>query len=393
MKVKATPADFIVREESSLTLGTRPGPYAVFRLSKTSWDTFDLVDLISRRLGVRREDVSVGGIKDRHGRTEQLISVAGLPGVPQRSLAEGSFSLRFEGWSERPVSARDVRGNTFEITLRDLTPQEASRAQASASDVARDGIPNYYDEQRFGSARHGAGFMGKEIFLGRRERALRLWFTPSKHDDQKTRRMKRCVLENWARWDRCAGMGFGDYGRVLAYLAKHRQAYHQALALLDRRFIVLVLNAYQSFLFNELLAAWLARTAAAQAFAVKPLRYSRGTWQMYGPLPDAARELLRGARLPVPGHDTVPADPLVRGILDAVLAAEGIGLSDLRVRQMRGISVGGADRAAVVFPEGLEASEPAEDELSGGRRKIVLRFFLPRGAYATVLVKRLMLAM
>jgi len=395
VKVKATPADFTVREESGLTLSRRPSPYAVFRLSKTSWDTFDLVDLLARRLGVRRDDVSVGGMKDRHGNTEQLISVRGLAGGPRGrpgGLREANFSLEFEGWADHPVSAKDIRGNRFEITLRDLTPGEASRIVAHAPDAARDGIPNYYDEQRFGSARHGEGFMGKEIFLGRRERALRLWFTPSKHDDQKTRKMKRCVLENWARWEKCAGMGFGEYGRVLAYLAAHRQAYHQALALLDRRFIVFVLNAYQSYLFNEVLAGWLGITAAARGFMLQPLRYSHGTWQFYGPLSADAGESLRRVRLPVPGFDTEVADPEVKSVLDAVLEAERIGLSDLRVRQMSRISVGGVERAAIAVPEDFEAADPAEDDLYPGRRKIALRFFLPRGSYATVLIKRLMLA-
>ena len=113
--------------------------------------------------------------------------------------------------------------------------------------AARDGIPNYFDEQRFGSARHGAGFMGKEMFLGHREKALRLYFTPSKHDDQKTRKLKKCVMENWGHWDRCAGVGFGEYGRLLAYLRENRLAFHQALEKIDRRFLVFVLNALNRF--------------------------------------------------------------------------------------------------------------------------------------------------
>jgi tRNA pseudouridine13 synthase len=392
VKVKATPSDFIVQEESNLTVGQRPSEFAVFKLSKTSWDTFDLVDLLSRRLGVTREDISVGGMKDRHGSTEQMVSVRGLHGArASGGLREANFSLVFQGWADHAVTARDIRGNRFQITLRDLTPDEARRVEANLPDAARDGIPNYYDEQRFGSARHGAGFMGKEIFLGHRERALRLWFTPSKHDDQKTRKMKRCVLENWARWEKCAGMGFVEYGRVLAYLAQHRQAYHQALAMLDRRFIVFVLNAYQSFLFDEILAGWLSGTAAARGFSVQPLRYAYGTWQFFGPLSPADGAFLRGVLLPVPGHDTVARDPDAAEMLRKVLAAEEISLADLRVRQMRRIGVGGVERAAVAIPEDLQADGPGEDDLYPGRRKVTLRFFLPRGSYATVLIKRLML--
>ncbi|HUJ73327.1 MAG TPA: tRNA pseudouridine(13) synthase TruD, partial [bacterium] len=390
VKLKATPADFVVQEEASLALVPGPTEFAMYQLTKTSWDTFDLVDLLSRRLRVSRDAIRVGGMKDRHGTTSQVISVRGLPRPPQE-IAEANYTLRFRGWGEAPVSARDIAGNTFSITLRDLTPQEAERAALNAGEVARDGIPNYFDEQRFGSARHGQGFMGKEIFLGRRERALRLWFTPSQHDDQKTRRMKRAVLESWGQWQKTAGLGFGDYGRVLAYLAVHRQAYHRALELLDRRFIVFVLNAYQSWLFNELLSRWLARRAAAEGWPVQPLRYSRGTMQFFGPLPPAAAAALQAASLPVPGHDTVSADPLVQELLQEVLGQEGITLETLRVRQMHRIRVGGVTRRAVTLPQDLAVTGPADDDLYPGRQKLALRFFLPRGSYATVLVKRLLL--
>jgi tRNA pseudouridine13 synthase len=331
-------------------------------------------------------------MKDRHGSTEQLISVRGLAASAGAGLREKNFTLGFEGWSDEAVSARSVRGNRFEIVLRDLTPSEADRACRNASIVAADGFPNYYDEQRFGSARHGAGFMGREIFLGRRERALRLWFTPSKHDDRRTRALKRCVLESWGQWEKCRELGFGQYARVLGYLAGHRQAWHRALSLLDRRFIVFVLNAYQSFLFNEVLAGWLAKAAPIEGFSLKSLRYSQGTFQLYGRLPPGASERLRRARLPVPGHDTVVEDPGAASVLREVLAREGIRLSDLRVRQMSGISVGGVERFAVAVPSDFAAEEPAEDELYPGRRRMTLRFFLPRGSYATLVIKRLMLA-
>jgi tRNA pseudouridine13 synthase len=391
VKVKALPADFSVQEESAFPISDRRAEYAVFRLSKTSWDTFDLIDLLSRKWGVRQEDIGIGGIKDRHGSTEQVISVRGLRSPPG-PLREKNFSLSFEGWSESPVSARDIRGNRFSITLRDLTAHDAGLISANAPEILRDGVPNYFDTQRFGSARHGAGFMGKEIFLGRRERALRLYFTASKHDDQKTRAMKRCVTENWGRWEKCAGMGFGEYGRILAYLAEHRGAFHQALEKIDRRFLVFVLNAYQSFLFNELLARWLRELSADAGAAMSTLRYPFGVFRFPRAFPPDVAETVRAARLPVPGHDTVCAEPRVQRILAEVLEEEGIGLSELRVRQMHGIRVGGVERPAIVMPEDFSVSSPDQDELYPGRMKIRLAFFLPRGSYATLLIKRLSLA-
>ncbi|MGO9411065.1 MAG: tRNA pseudouridine(13) synthase TruD [Spirochaetia bacterium] len=391
VKLKVTPMDFLVEEETDLPLSPRASPYAVFRLSKKSWDTFDLIDLLARRLRVRREDISVGGIKDRHGSTSQLVTVKGLRGRPG-PLKETNFTLEFKGWSETPVSAKEVRGNRFTITLRDVGPGEVSRYQRNVETVAHGGFPNYFDEQRFGSARHGAGFMGKEICLGRRENALRLYFTPSKHDDQKTRKLKKCVIENWGTWQECAGLGFGEYGRVLSYLAGSRRAYHQALEMIDRRFLLFVVNAYQSFLFNEVLARWMRTLAQAEHFPLYSLKYAFGEYEFFDALPAGISARIAKTMLPVPGHDSVVADESVAKVLRGVLADEGIHLADLRVRQMRRIIVHGVQRHALVIPEDLNASDFEEDDLYPGKRKMTVRFFLPRGSYATILIKRIALA-
>ena len=45
-------------------------------------------------------------------------------------------------------------------------------------------------------------------------------------------------------------------------------------------------------------------------------------------------------------------------------------------------------RDAIVAPAGLKASAD-DDELNAGRKKLTLSFELPKGSYATILVKRL----
>ena len=86
------------------------------------------------------------------------------------------------------------------------------------------------------------------------------------------------------------------------------------------------------------------------------------------------------------------ADDEVREVLDAVLAREGIGLADLRARQLPKISAHGVSRPAWMRPANLEAGEPGDDERYPGKLRLALSFSLPRGCYATLLVKRLGLA-
>lgn len=401
MKIKVKPDDFVVTEQTALRVAGAPDRYRLYRLRKRQWDTFDLVNLLSRRLGVEREDIAVAGIKDRFGATEQLLSVrdpAWRPeaprgrgagrGLPAR-LAENNFSIEHLGWTDSPLSAASLLGNHFHITARDIDAPALKRYLPQIDELARWGVPNYYDEQRFGSSRHGGGFMGKEIFRGKREEALRLYFLPSKHDDRRTRALKSCVSNGWGRWGPCLELAFGEYRRVLLYLKDHPRAFRKALALLDRRFLVFVLNAYQSSLFNELLGAYIRTLAAEQGFPLLHRRVRWGELQFPARLPEDLLPGLRELMLPVPGHDSAPADPLVRRLLGEVLQREGITLEELRVRQMSGLSVHGVQRAALLVPRELSVLEAGPDELYPGKSKLTLEFSLPRGGYATMLLKRL----
>lgn len=395
MKVKVRPEDFVVREEPLLAPRPTPDRFAVFRLSKRQWDTFDLVSLLSRRLGVPRGDISYGGIKDRFGATEQLVSIraAALRALPGRErgadVEDANFALRFAGYAAEPMAAAAIRGNHFTITLRDMSGDELGRALSRLDSVAQCGVPNYYDEQRFGSARHGKGWIGKEIFLGRREQALRLYFEPSGHDESRLRRLKTCVCENWGKWEQCLPLASGDYRPILEYLAANRRAFRRALMMIDRRLLLLMINAYQSFLFNEILSGVLLRLESESGFPA--LRYRTRWGELLFPesLPGELLGRLRALELPVPGYDTVIADPLAAEVASEVLQREGVTLADLRVRQLPRMEVHGIARPALLLPERLEEIGHGDDELYPGRSKLTLAFFLPRGGYATLLIKRL----
>jgi len=392
MKLKVRAEDFLVREEHLVELSPDPQSQIIFRLIKQDWDTFDLLDLLARRLKIRKADISLAGIKDRHCRSEQLISIKNRKGL-RVSVAdlppEEKFSLTFLGFRSAPVTAKDIRGNHFTITIRDIASCDLQRCEANAQIVARWGVPNYYDEQRFGSARHGRGFMGKEILRGRREKALRLYFEPSKFDNRRTRVLKSCVVENWGKWDRCLEDAFGQYRRILTYLSGHRQAFHKALALIDRRFLVFMLNAYQSFLFNQILSEYLANLQGEHGLIFDQHPYSRGRFLFYRDLPALLFEQLRGKSLPVPGWDSHIEDPTIAEITAKVLEREEIELMDLKARQMSRIYINGVQRPAILLPEDFAVEAPENDELYRKKKKMTLKFFLPRGGYATLILKRL----
>ncbi len=71
-----------------------------------------------------------------------------------------------------------------------------------------------------------------------------------------------------------------------------------------------------------------------------------------------------------------------------VVAAEGLELRQLRVKYPRDSFFSKGQRAAMTVPRGLTAIAET-DELYPGRQKLRLSFDLPRGSYATIVIKHL----
>ena len=71
-----------------------------------------------------------------------------------------------------------------------------------------------------------------------------------------------------------------------------------------------------------------------------------------------------------------------------MLAEEGLQLSEMKIKGIREMFFSRGERAALCLPRNL-SHQWAEDELRRGRDRLTLSFALPRGSYATLLVKAL----
>src|SRR5262249_4200073 len=91
---------------------------------------------------------------------------------------------------------------------------------------------------------------------------------------------------------------------------------------------------------------------------------------------------LPSARLRISDEDSL------KPLIDSVLLEEGLELAQMKLKHFREPFFSKGDRAAFLVPIGLDGrAEP--DDLHEGRQKLILAFDLPRGCYATMVIKRL----
>jgi tRNA pseudouridine13 synthase len=388
MKIKQTPEDFQVDE----IIGVVPsdGPFALYRLEKSGWTTPDALDAIRRRWQIRIHRLSYGGLKDRHARTTQHLTIER---GPPKNLGHQGFTLTYLGQVPEPFTSLSISGNRFRLVVRDLSGEHVERARVALAECARDGIANYFDDQRFGSIEAGGEFAARHMVRGDWEGALKLALTaPYEFDRGAVRKEKAVLAQHWGDWPACKQkLSRGHARSPVDYLVSHPSDFRGALARMRSELASLYLSAYQSHLWNRMLDEWLKQHLAAEHLVNIRLKLD----EVHTPrgLGEEQRRELAGLVLPLPSarlkyEDAVPGTPPDWApVLRQVLAAEQIELAQLKLKGLRRPYFSRGERAALCMPNAL-SHESGPDERHPGRFKLALSFELPRGSYATLVVKR-----
>ncbi len=383
MKLKQLPEDFRV-EELTAAVGGEAGEFAFYRLDKTGWTTPDALAVIRRRWKVDFRRLSYGGLKDRHAVTTQYLTIYG---GPPRNLAHARISVTYLGQRTEPYSSTDVTANRFTVTLRAMTDNAVSQALAALERVADCGVPNYFDDQRFGSVSGGAAFVAREMVLGRFEEALKLALAaPYRYDRANAKGEKALLRKHWGDWPTLrARLPRGHARSLVDYLVHHPTDFKGAVARLRPELRGLYLSAYQSDLWNRMLAAWLERNFGSGNLG--SIRLKLGRYPVPLCMTDELRVRWETLRLPLP-NARLKAEAGAEGfaLAEEVLRSEGLTLAGLRIKGMHKPFFSRGERAGCVRPVNLRY-ESVADELNAGRHKLTLHFDLPRGSYATMLVK------
>lgn len=383
MKLKQQPDDFQVEEITAVTPSA--GPHALYRLSKRGWSTPDALAAVRRRWRVEPRRISYGGLKDRHAATVQYLTI--FHG-PRRNLRHHDIEVQYLGQVGTPYTSHDIQGNRFRLTVRDLQPDARPTIEQRLESVAREGVPNYFDDQRFGSvAGEGGEFIARLLVQGRFEDALRLALAaPYEFDRAAQKEEKRLLASHWGDWARLKDeLPRGHARSLVDYLRVHPGDFRGAVARLRPELRGLYLSAYQSHLWNRMLAHWLHNHLRPEQ--LRPVSLRLGVVPFPHDLDAGQRDELAALQLPLPSARLKLAETDARAALvQAVLAEEGLELRQMQIKGIREMFFSRGERAALCLPQQL-AHEFAADENHRGRERLTLAFELPRGCYATLLVK------
>ena len=352
---KIEPEDFIV-EELPLYDPSRAGEHTFFAIRKRNLSTLEAINRIARELQVPSRNFGYAGLKDKNAVTTQVLSVEGIPPEQVMKIEQPAIEVL---WAERhahKLRVGHLRGNRFQITVRDFTQDQLSIVKTIMERLATEGVPNRFGVQRFGN-RNDSHLIGKALMKSEWETVVRYMLaddTPQANGV--ARRMQRELA---------------------------RKSAEKAVMCIPHRLRKLFLSAYQAYLFNCILEKRTPHLGTLHNgdLAVK---HSNGAPFL---VTDASIEQHRADALeispsgPIFGHKMrLPANDILT-LETSLLANEGIRPE--RFRKIVGIKLPGTRRP-------LRMPMTCHEISTGNNTNIQLSFTLPAGGYATVVLEEVL---
>lgn len=257
--IKTRPEDFRV-DEVPLYEPSGSGTHVYFRIEKTSMPTMDAVAVLARILKRNVRDFGYAGLKDADAVTTQMISLEHTDPAAIEAIDHTQIRILDTSLHTNKLKLGHLKGNRFRIRIRQVDPARVNDVRRILETLSVRGVPNYFGPQRFG-LRGDNWKVGRAVLKDDYETAAAVLLGRSGPRDYGDVRRARELFDE-GRYDEAAEAWpypFHNERRMLRALAKGKGKPKRAFAALDRKIKRFYFAAYQSQLFNQVVAARLQK--------------------------------------------------------------------------------------------------------------------------------------
>ena len=392
-RIKVQPEDFVVVEDP-LPAVFEGRKHAIFLLKKRNWDTMAAVKEIAKRAGIRHRDIGFAGTKDRHAITYQYISVPADAKEKVRNVQIRDVELKFISYG-RFIKLGHLLGNRFRIIVRDVDGGAFERTKAIIKELRdKGGFPNYFGYQRFGERRTTNPIIGRFILMGELDEAARLFLGAHEGGMEGDEARKRF----WETGDVDKALqefpNFLRYERTLLHRYKETGSWRRAFLSLPMPILRIFLHSYQSYLFNLYISRRIEEELPLNEALVGDIvvqvkggiphrdRTYRVTETNIGFVNEKIRRNQAMISGPLFGFAMRRAKGVPGGLEGEILEAEGISLEIFK-KLPKPMAEPGGRRELLIKPLGMTYGYIPETGMC-------FRFFLPKGVYATSVLREIM---
>lgn len=396
--IKQRPEDFYV-EEVSRYPPPSGGKHVIARVTARNWETHRLIEHLASSLHIPPEFIGYAGIKDKRAVTTQLMSFpASIERVQNIHLADVTIDILYR--SARPVYPGELVGNRFSITIRNVEG-DGDAVRSIMEEIQELGFfPNFFGVQRFGIMRPITHVVGKYLLKNEMERAVMTYIANPLEGESEESHQPRKFLEETGDFSEALHRypeKLAFERRVIQYLATHPGEWKEALFQLPKNLIRMFLHAYQSYLFNRILSArmeeGLSFCKAYEGDIVIPcdteievqrrdgIRVTRINLRKINHQIGRHRCFPSGAII---GYDTMWAEGEMGALEKKILEEERISEQEFTMPHLPDFACRGLRRITAV------PLKTVKWDFDGTH--LHLEFFLPKGCYATTVLREIMKA-
>lgn len=379
--IKECAEDFLV-EEVPAYLPSGQGEHCYALIEKRGIGTLEAIRRIAKVLGASERDIGYAGMKDAIGVTRQTISIPRvdpdrllglqIPGITVLSAHRHGNKLRLG----------HLKGNRFRIRIRGVVPGAASRAEAVLTLLEERGVPNFFGFQRYG-AQGNSQLIGGAMVRGDYRAAVdALIGVPEAVEDPRWRQAIEAYRRDALEESLSLMPGPLRVEReVLSRLLQRPGQYDRVFHAVQPRLKRLYLSAFQSSLFDRVLES---RLADLDRLREGDIAFKHENGACFA-VRDLAAESARAAAFeisatgPMFGCTMMQPEGAQQELEQRLLAEQGVTLEDFNLSG--GLKMEGERRALRVPLK--------EVALHGEGEDLLVEFALPRGSYATSVLREI----
>ena len=148
-RIKVRPEDFLVYE-IPLYEPDGKGEHLYLGIQKTNVSHGEMMSCLRRQFGVREFAIGYAGMKDKAGVTRQTVSIHLPKDPPSVEIDHKRIQVLWSTRHLNKIRMGHLAGNRFSIRIREVDPMKAPAAMKTLRQLEQDGVPNYFGSQRFG---------------------------------------------------------------------------------------------------------------------------------------------------------------------------------------------------------------------------------------------------
>jgi tRNA pseudouridine13 synthase len=144
-----SPRDFTV-EEIPLYEASGEGEHLMIRVRKKGLSTFELLDLLSGRLGIPKRQIGYAGLKDKYALTTQYLTLPASYRTVLEAFDHPQVKILSTERHGNKLRIGHLKGNRFRLRFKKVLGVQKEKIDRVLEWVEAYGMPNYFGMQRFG---------------------------------------------------------------------------------------------------------------------------------------------------------------------------------------------------------------------------------------------------